>query len=143
MTNTDNIRIISRIGVFGTFFGHGLLALSVHLKWIPLLTGYGFSTQQAMQLLPLIGMLDIAVAFVILIYPVRIVLMWAVFWTFLTALSRPISGDGIIEFVERSANWTLPLLLLMLQGFPRTARAAFKITDRVHEKKNRPWVRTV
>jgi len=90
MSNIDNIKIICRIGVFGTFLGHGLLGLSVHLKWIPLLACYGLSNDHAIRIMPFIGMLDILIAFVILIYPMRIFLIWAIFWTFLTALSRPI-----------------------------------------------------
>lgn len=127
MDKTRFVEYIARIGVFGTFFGHGLLALSVNAKWIPLLTCYGFSDDQARYLMPIIGMVDIAVAFTTLIYPIRIVLMWAVFWAFLTALTRPISGDEWIEFVERFANFCLPLVLLHLQGFPKTYKELFKV----------------
>ena len=88
---------------------------------------YGFSIDNAKELMPLIGMLDIVVAFIILIYPIRIVLIWAVFWTFMTALSRPISGSEWVEFVERSANWCLPLILLYMQGFPKSFSSLFKI----------------
>jgi hypothetical protein len=123
------IALIARIGVFGTFSGHGLLALFVNEKWIPLLTCYGFTQIQARDIMPLIGMLDIVVAFTVLFYPIRIVLMWAVFWAFLTALTRPIAGLGLIEFVERAANWILPLSLLMLQGFPKKAKSFFTIRE--------------
>jgi len=138
----NNIKIISRIGIFGTFFGHGLVALSANPKWIPLLTCYGFSENEAVTIMPFIGIVDIAVAFMILFYPLRGILLWAAFWAFMTAVSRPISGDSPIEFIERSANWTLPLMLLMLQGFPLTVKSLFTITDKV-KKKNRPRVRTV
>lgn len=144
MEHTNSIRMIARIGIFGTFLGHGLLAISVNPKWIPLLTCYGFSESQAIFLMPLIGMLDLFVAAMALFYPIRIVLIWAAFWAFITAVSRPISGDGIVEFVERSANWSLPLLLLLLQGVPRTFTALFRVADLERsEKKNRPRVRAV
>jgi hypothetical protein len=127
MGRNKTIEIIARIGVFGTFLGHGIVALFVNSNWIPLLTCYGFSEDTALGLMPLIGMLDIVVAFIILIYPIRIVLIWAVFWTFMTALSRPISGNEWTEFVERSANWCLPLILLYIQGFPKSFQSLFKI----------------
>jgi hypothetical protein len=127
MDRNKTIEIVARIGVFGTFLGHGIAALFVNSNWIPLLTCYGFSIDNAKELMPLIGILDIVVAFVILIYPIRIVLIWAVFWTFMTALSRPISGSEWIELVERSANWCLPLILLYMQGFPNSFSSLFKI----------------
>ena len=127
MDRNKTIEIVARIGIFGTFLGHGIAALFVNSNWIPLLTCYGFSIEHAKELMPLIGMLDITVAFIVLIYPIRIVLIWAVFWTFMTAISRPISGSEWIEFVERSANWCLPLILLYMQGMPKNIPSLFKI----------------
>lgn len=108
-----------RIGVFGTFLGHGIFALQVKQSWIPLLTVFGFSESTATTLLPLIGSMDIAVALFALLLPLRIILLWATFWAFATALARPIAGDPIWDFVERSANWAAPLALLALHGFPK------------------------
>lgn len=113
------LELIARIGVFGTFLGHGIVAIGVNPKWIPLLTAFGFSGEQAVFIMPFIGMLDIVVAIIVLIYPIRIVLFWAVFWTFLTALSRPVSGDSFLDFFERSSNWGLPLVLLMMRYYPK------------------------
>lgn len=127
MNKIKTLELIARIGVFGTFIGHGLSALSINIKWIPLLTCYGFSVSQAKYLLPIIGTIDIMIAIVVLFYPIRIILFWAIFWTFLTALTRPISGGEIIEFIERSANWCLPLILLILQGFPKNVKELFNI----------------
>ncbi|NQX40878.1 hypothetical protein SAMN05421820_104283 [Pedobacter steynii] len=116
---------VARIGVFGTFLGHGTVALGVNAKWIPLLTSVGFTAEQAIFLMPFIGIMDIIVALVVLlVYRVRLVLVWAVIWAFLAALSRPVSGEPFVEFIERSANWCLPLVLLMLKrnqkNIPRT-----------------------
>ncbi|TRX38100.1 hypothetical protein FNW52_04145 [Flavobacterium sp. ZT3R18] len=112
------LEIIARIGVFGTFLGHGILAIGVNPKWIPLLTSVGFTTQQSIFLMPIIGIMDILVAITTLLYPVRQILIWASIWAFLTALSRPFSGEPFLEFVERAANWCLPLVLLMFQYSP-------------------------
>jgi hypothetical protein len=65
-------------------------------------------------LMPYIGYLDIIVAVSVLIKPLRIILIWAIFWAFLTALMRPIAGGSILDFVERAGNWATPLALLLL-----------------------------
>ncbi|WP_268848539.1 hypothetical protein [Flavobacterium aestivum] len=115
---TPSLEIIARIGVFGTFLGHGILAIGVNPKWIPLLTSVGFTTQQSIFIMPIIGIIDVLVAIITLLYPVRQILIWASIWAFLAALSRPFSGEPFLEFVERAANWCLPLVLLMFQYNP-------------------------
>jgi hypothetical protein len=118
-----------RIGVFGTFLGHGIVALGINQKWIPLITCFGFSESQAVTLLPYIGIADIIVAILVLFYPIRIVVVWAILWAFMTALSRPISGDSIVEFIERSSNWCLPLVLLITLGIPQKAKSWLTIRE--------------
>jgi hypothetical protein len=128
--NKNIINIVekcARIGVFGTYLGHGIVALGINPKWIPLLTCFGFTEQQAIFLMPYIGVVDIIVAFFVLVFPIRIVVLWAVLWAFATALSRPISGQEFVEFVERSANWCLPLVLLITLGIPDRAKNWLKI----------------
>lgn len=116
------IEKFARIGVFGTFLGHGIVALNINPKWIPLITCFGFTESQAIKLMPFIGILDIIVAICVLIFPIRIIVLWAIIWAFSTALSRPISGQEFVEFIERSANWCLPLILLMVLGIPKTPK---------------------
>ena len=118
---------ILRIGIFGSFLGHGIFALGVKQSWIPFITSVGFSENTAIILLPIIGALDIVVAFLALLWPIRIVLIWAVLWAFATALIRPIAGDPIWDFVERWANWAAPLALLAMQGFPKKLKDIFTV----------------
>lgn len=122
-SGTNLLEWIARIGVFGTFLGHGIVAFGINPKWIPLFTGFGFTSEQAIFLMPFIGVLDMVIAVIVLVYPIREVLLWAAFWAFLTALSRPISGEPFVEFVERSANWCLPLLLFAILYFQRAGEA--------------------
>lgn len=103
-----------RIGIFGTFLGHGMNAILIKPGWIPLITGFGFSESFAIEVMPIIGLLDIIVALIIIIYPLKPVIVWAAFWAFMTALSRPISGEPMVEFVEKAANWVIPLTLLLI-----------------------------
>ena len=111
------INYMLRVGVACTFLGHGMNAMAIKQNWIPLLTVYGFSKEQAVMLMPIIGVMDIIVAFLLLIHPFRAVLLWAIFWTFATALTRFIAGEAIWEFVERAANWSAPLALYLLSNF--------------------------
>ncbi len=123
--NIKKVEWILRIGVFGTFLGHGIFALLVKQSWIPYFTSVGISESSAIILLPLIGILDIIVAIFALVKPVRAILIWATLWAFATALIRPISGEPIWDFVERTANWASPLALLYLRGLPKKLKEFF------------------
>jgi len=118
VTNSDkNLEIIFwvlKIGVFGIFLGHGIYAIQVQQSWVPFLEIIGFSNEISLKIMPYIGYLDILVAISVLIKPLRFILIWAVFWAFLTALMRPIAGGSILDFIERSGNWATPLALLLL-----------------------------
>ena len=118
---------ILRLGIFGSFLGHGVFALQAKAGWLPYFTALGLSESFGQTVLPLIGVMDIIVALIALIYPLRIVLAWAAVWGVWTALLRPIAGQPIWDFVERWANWAAPLALLALQGFPRTLREWFRV----------------
>lgn len=116
---------ILRIGIFLTFIGHGVFALGVKHEWIPFLTTVGFSQSGAIEIMPFIGLLDIFVAWMALLYPMRIIIFWAFIWALATAIMRPVTGHEIWEFVERGANWALPLALILKQGFSRSLRDWF------------------
>src|SRR3989338_5014159 len=104
MKNTKRVEWVLRIGIAGEFLGHGVFALQAKSQWVGWFSNFGISdTNTATQLLFLIGIVDITVALIVLIKPIRLVLLWAVFWGFWTALLRPIVGEPIWDFVERSA----------------------------------------
>ncbi|MFA4952774.1 MAG: hypothetical protein WC584_00975 [Candidatus Pacearchaeota archaeon] len=125
MENTKKVEWILRIGVFGTFLGHGVFALLGEQSWIPYFTSIGISEAMAITLLPLIGLIDILIAVFALIKPVRAVLIYASMWAFMTTLIRPIAGEPVWDFVERTANWAAPLALLYLRGLPKTLKEFF------------------
>ena len=108
---TSKIEWVLRIGVFGTFLGHGLLAISVNPSWIPYLVTLGFTAKQAQFIMPVIGSVDVVVALWVLLKPNKYVVLWAVFWALATAIIRPLSGELFLTFVERAANWAVPLAL--------------------------------
>ena len=82
MKNVSPVEWILRIGVFGTFLGHGIFALQIKQSWIPLLTAVGFSEMTATSLLPLIGVMDIVVEIIVMFMHFIIVMMWEKFWEF-------------------------------------------------------------
>ncbi len=146
--NTKFIEWILRISVAGEFVGHGIFALGFFpssavgksLYFIPQKAQWvgwirdllGVSPETAVSLLTLVGGLDLITALVILLYPVRIALLWAAIWGFWTALLRPLVGEPVWDFVERWANWGAPLALLFMAGWPRDTRGWFnKVQDRI------------
>lgn len=114
------IEWVLRLAVFGEFLGHGIFAVQGKdqwVGWIQQFTQADYTT--AATLLTLVGLLDLAVAAFVILKPIRLVLLWATFWGFWTALMRPLVGEPIWDFVERWANWGAPLALLMLRGWPK------------------------
>ncbi|MCX7616261.1 MAG: hypothetical protein N2Z68_02625 [Patescibacteria group bacterium] len=126
LNNTKVVEWILRIAIAGEFVGHGALALQTKKGFIPLITGWGFSQDFAIAVLPIIGAIDLLLAISVIIKPMRGVLLWMTLWGFLTALARPIAGEPIWDFVERWANWGAPLALLLLIGWPKTVKDLFK-----------------
>lgn len=127
MNNTKIIEWILRIAVAGEFIGHGVFALQGKKVWVGWFANFGVNDPGlATQLLFLVGLIDIVVALIVLVKPIRMVILWAVFWGFWTALIRPIVGEPIWDFVERWANWGAPLALLLILGWPKTLREWFK-----------------
>ena len=122
MNNIKAVEWVLRVAVAGEFIGHGVFALQGKESWISYFTSVGFSAETGASLLPLIGVMDIALAILILVKPIRLALLWMTFWGFATALIRPIAGEPIWDFVERFANIGAPLALLLLVGWPKTLK---------------------
>jgi len=116
MDNTKKVEWILRIAVAGEFIGHGVFALQQKLGWVEYFEAVGIAPDMALTLMPLIGALDLLVALIILFRPINIVVLWAAFWGFATALIRPIAGEPIWDFVERFANIGAPLALYYIHS---------------------------
>ena len=106
---------ILRLAIAAEFAWHGVLALRGEPEWLSWFPYFGITDiQLAVRLLFLIGLLDLAVALIILIKPLRPVIVWAVIWGIWTAAVEAVMGQNVWEFFEHWANWSLPLALLIL-----------------------------
>lgn len=115
MDKDKKIEWILRIGVFGEFFGHGMLAIGGKKDWIGWISDLvQVDTATATTLLLIVGIVDVVLALIVLIRPVRPLLLWMAAWGLWTALMRPIMGLGWLDFIERFANWAAPLALYFL-----------------------------
>ncbi|MFC2110487.1 hypothetical protein ACFLRU_06695 [Bacteroidota bacterium] len=112
---------VLRIVISLTFIGHGTFAILGNVHWLTYLNTVGFSIEMAKEVIVIIGVLDIIVAIMMLIKPYKYVVLWAFIWAFATALIRPISGESILAFIERGANWGAPLALYLLLYFRKNA----------------------
>jgi hypothetical protein len=117
---TAKLEWILRIALFGEFFGHGVFAWQLKARFLEMLDAMtGITGALANSLMKTVGLLDMAVAVAVLFKPYRILLVWAALWGLATAIARPVAGDPIWDFVERWANWGVPLALLYVRGLPR------------------------
>lgn len=125
--NQKLIEWVLRISVAGEFLGHGVFALQGKQQWIGWFANFGITDAgTAANLLFAVGVMDVALALLLLVKPVRIALLWMAFWGFWTALLRPIVGEPIWDFVERWPNWGAPLALLLSIGWPQNWREWLK-----------------
>lgn len=114
----DKLELVLRIGVFGVFLGHGIFALEGKQKFVEMIQSMvPVDGATATSLLFAVGVVDILVAFSVLVKPQRFVLIYATAWAFITALARVTAGDPVWDFVERAANWAVPLALLLYIQF--------------------------
>ena len=124
--NTKLVEWVLRVAVAGEFIGHGVFAIQGKKDWVGWFANFGVSDAgTAATLLFWIGVMDVLLAILVLVRPVRLALLWMAFWGFWTALLRPLVGLPVWDFVERWANWGAPLALLLLLGWPRGWREWF------------------
>lgn len=117
---------ILRLAMAGEFFGHGVFAWQLKARFVEMLTAMtGIQGETAKTLIHYVGAVDMLVAVLILLKPMRILLVWGTVWALLTALARPVAGDPIWDFVERFANIGVPLALLYIRGWPKTTKEWF------------------
>jgi hypothetical protein len=120
----EKVFLFFRIPIVLCFVGHGAFGFITEdgkmgkVAWLTFYRIFGFEPDLVYKfmLMPLVGMIDFFIAFMVIVVPTRGVFAWATFWCFFTALLRPVSGQGLSEFFERGGNYGLPLALLVYCG---------------------------
>lgn len=107
---------ILRTGVAMCFLGHGAFGLITKKAWVPYFAVAGISEPWAWKLMPWIGSIDVAIAFLVFIWPCRALFVYAATWAMWTALLRPFAGQGWPEFFERAGNYGVPVTILVILG---------------------------
>ena len=120
---------VLRIAIFGEFFGHGVFALGHKEGWLKYFEAVGVTNHDtAFQFMTWIGVMDIALAFAVLVVPMSLPLLWMAFWGLLTAMIRwPLGPDPVWDFFERWANWGAPLALFFYYGIPGSVKEWIKV----------------
>ena len=116
LTIQQKLHYTLRIAVVMCFIGHGSFGIITKEIWCNYFAVFGIGKTLAYQLMPWLGCIDIAFGVLMLVYPMRIILLWLVIWGIVTAMLRPLSGEPFAEFIERAGNFGAPLALLMLSG---------------------------
>lgn len=105
-----------RLGLAGTFVGHGWMAFSGFENWVHYLTCAGVSENLAIKILPAIGVLDWLVGLFLIFYPKKPVLFWALGWLILVAFVRPLCGESWVELIKRGGYIACALGLILLSA---------------------------
>ncbi|HVT73598.1 MAG TPA: hypothetical protein VHD61_10700 [Lacunisphaera sp.] len=117
---------ILRGGLFCCFLGHGMLGVSRVAAWTSYFAVVGIGPERALALMPWVGWFDVALACSVLVFPIRGVVLYMVFWTVWTSLLRPLAGESFWEAVERAGNYGVPLALFVLMAPVGSLRAWFQ-----------------
>lgn len=107
---------ILRTGVAMCFLGHGAFGLITKQAWLPYFSVAGIPEPWAWKLMPWIGSMDVAIAFLAFLWPCRALFAYATVWAVWTALLRPFSGQGWPEFFERAGNYGVSVAILVIVG---------------------------
>src|SRR6267154_752098 len=103
-----------RIASAMCFIGHGAFGIITKEIWCNYFAVFGIGHAEAYRLMPVLGAIDIIMGLSLLLYPLRAVAGWLVVWGLVTAALRPLSGEPLAEFIERTGNYGAPFALLLL-----------------------------
>jgi hypothetical protein len=139
-TLTSRLTYLFRVACAMCFIGHGAFGIITKQVWCNYFGVFGMDEALAYQLMPVVGIIDIALGTVLLVYPLRFAAGWLVFWGLFTASLRPLSGEPFAEFLERAGNYGAPLLLILLTTTHRlTAGDWFKKMEPAEMLSEHQW----
>ena len=115
-----------RLATAGAFIGHGAYgAIVAKPGWYPFLAQLGLdrATVDAHALLLWAGGFELLLGLLALVWPARALLLFMFAWKLGSEFVwYPLTGQPAWEFVERWGNYTAPLALLLVRGWPRSGR---------------------
>jgi hypothetical protein len=120
-----------RLTLCAEFVGHGAFGVLTKQAWVHYFTLFGFPEAWAWTLMPVVGSIDITLGVLALVAPTRAALLYMGCWGFLTALLRPLAGEGGWEFLERSYNFGVPWLMLWMHGVSPQMTSWFTVLTEV------------
>ncbi|HSF34345.1 MAG TPA: hypothetical protein VLK82_28295 [Candidatus Tectomicrobia bacterium] len=125
------IHWLFRLALFCEFVGHGVFGILTKSAWVPYFGTFGIPDSWAWRLMPLVGSVDITLGTLALLAPTRAGLLYMGCWGLFTALLRPLAGEGWWEFLERSYNFGVPLLMLWVHGVGTRGTSWFTLITEV------------
>jgi hypothetical protein len=120
-----------RLALCAEFVGHGAFGVLTKQAWVHYFTLFGVPEAWAWTLMPVVGSIDITLGVLALVAPTRAALLYMGCWGFLTALLRPLAGEGGWEFLERSYNFGVPWLMLWMHGVSPQMTSWFTVLTEV------------
>ena len=119
-----------RLATAGAFIGHGAYgAIMEKPGWYPFFGALGVdrATVDAHSLMIWTGAWEMLLGAIALTAPIRALLLVLCVWKLGTEfIWYPLAGQPAWEFVERWSNYTAPLALIYVRGWPRTLRQWFR-----------------
>ena len=108
MSLDEKVYWLLRISVALCFIGHGAFGFIIDdgkmgkTAWLVFYKPFGLDPEVVYKflLIPLVGVVDMLVAFAVLFVPLRCVWAWAAFWCVFTALLRPLTGRVSPNFLK-------------------------------------------
>jgi hypothetical protein len=110
---------VMRVGIGLLLIGHGGFGLQVRKdEWYDYFGLFGVSSAavDSARLMTVFGLFEILLGLAVLIKPWRGLLLFILVWKLGTELLRPLVGQELFQFIERSGDYALPLALFVLVG---------------------------
>jgi hypothetical protein len=114
LTTEQKVHYGLRIAIAMCFIGHGIFGIITKEIWCNYFAVFGIHKNMAYTIMPYVGIVDILLGVIMLVYPLRAIALWLVVWGLITAFLRPASGEPFAEFIERAGNFGAPLAFIIL-----------------------------
>jgi hypothetical protein len=122
--------------VWACYVGHGLFGIRQKVEWLAFYQPFGIPGHIALATMPLIGLIDITMGYLVLLRPTRAALVYTACWGVLTALLRPLVGMSPFEAAERAGN-VGPSIALLLGASGAGLLAHMRVEDLSSEQNYR------